>query len=243
MMTSLHSFLFIALPYLTMGVFLVGTFYRYKVQSFKVSSLSSQFLENEKLFWGSTAFHVGMMAVLCLHLIAFLFPRTLLAWNSYPIRLILLEVTGFVFALSFLAGLILLFVRRIYVPRIRVVTQWTDLLIEVLLLFQITLGCVIAVLYRWGSSWFASDLSPYLWSLVRLNPDLQTIIAMPEIVQAHVVGAFLILLVFPFTRLIHSLVAPLHYLWRPYQQVIWLWDRKRVRDTRKKWSEHLPKNT
>ena len=33
----------------------------------------------------------------------------------------------------------------------------------------------------------------------------------------------------PFTRLVHFLVAPFHYIERPYQRVIWNWDRRRVR--------------
>jgi len=31
-------------------------------------------------------------------------------------------------------------------------------------------------------------------------------------------------------------VAPLHYIVRPYQQVIWNWDRKTIRDPRVPWS-------
>jgi hypothetical protein len=29
--------------------------------------------------------------------------------------------------------------------------------------------------------------------------------------------------------LVHMLVVPIHYLWRPYQLVIWNWNRKRIR--------------
>ncbi len=241
-MSGLHNILFIALPYTAGAVFLVGSIYRYRVVSFKISSLSSQFLEGEKLFWGSVPFHVGMLVVLLLHLTAFLFPRTLLAWNNIPVRLVLLEITGFIFALSFLFGLIILFIRRVTHVRIRVVTTWMDIAIELLLLFQVVLGCSIALIYRWGSSWFASDLSPYLWSLVKFNPHLDATKAMPVMVQAHVVGAFLIVLIFPFTRLMHFLVAPFHYLFRPYQRVIWNWDRKTVNDPDSPWNRQKPKN-
>ncbi|OGW79209.1 MAG: respiratory nitrate reductase subunit gamma [Omnitrophica bacterium RIFCSPLOWO2_12_FULL_44_17] len=242
-MSALHNFLFIAVPYMAVAVFLVGVVYRYRVAPFTVSSLSSQFLETKDLFWGSVPFHVGMIVILILHLAAFLFPQTLLAWNSYPVRLLILEITGFAFGLSFLFGSMALLIRRVTNPRIRAVTTWMDVAVELLLFFQILFGCMIAVGYRWGSSWFASDLSPYLWSLVKLDPHTDALKAMPLMVQAHVVGAFLVVLILPFTRLMHLLVAPFHYLLRPFQLVIWNWDRKAMNDPGSPWNKHKPRNT
>lgn len=242
-MSAYHSFMFVGLPYVAAVVFIIGTIYRFRSASYKVSSLSSQFLESKQLFWGSVPFHIGMGVVFMGHLAAFLFPNTLLVWNSYPLRLIILEVTGFAFALSFLFGLIVLFVRRVTNARIRAVTTWMDILIELLLLYQVVLGCVVAVKYRWGSSWFASDMAPYLWSLVKLNPQIDAVKAMPAIIQAHVVVAYVIVLIFPFTRLIHFFAMPLQYLFRPYQQVIWNWDRKAINRPDSAWTKHKPKNT
>lgn len=241
-METLHNFLFIALPYTAAAVFLVGTMIRFKTAGFKVSSLSSQFLEGEKLFWGSVPFHAGMLGVFLLHLAAFLIPKSLLLWNSHPVRLIVLEITGFVFALSFLFGLVVLLIRRMTHPRIRVVTTPMDIAVELLLLYQILLGCGIAVSYRWGSSWFASDLSPYLWSLLVFNPQIDAVKAMKPMIQLHIAGAYLILLIFPFTRLVHMLAVPIHYLFRPYQQVIWNVNRKTVRNAESEWNRHTPKN-
>ena len=67
--------------------------------------------------------------------------------------------------------------------------------------------------------------------------------ALPWVIKLHVVGAFLIVLLVPFTRLMHLLVAPLHYLARPYQQFIWNWDRKTIRDPASAWSETRPRST
>ncbi|NIQ54670.1 MAG: nitrate reductase, partial [Gammaproteobacteria bacterium] len=55
--------------------------------------------------------------------------------------------------------------------RIRAVTSPMDVVVEVLLLGQVGLGLWIALAYRWGSSWFAADLTPYLWSLLRFSPE------------------------------------------------------------------------
>ena len=241
-MQALNNFFFIAFPYVAIAVFFVGTIWRYRQTGFKFSSLSSQFLEGQKLFWGIVPFHIGILALFLGHLIAFLFPQTTLLWNSQPVRLIIIEVAAFIFGMSVLVSLAGLMWRRITNPRIRVVTNKMDMVLEWVLLIQVVFGCWIALGYRWGSSWFAADLSPYLWSIVKLNPEISAVQAMPWVIQAHIVGAFLILLLIPFTRLVHFLVAPLHYIARPYQQVIWYWDRKQIRSEHTPWSEKRPKN-
>ena len=72
----------------------------------------------------------------------------------------------------------------------------------------------------------------WLWSLVKLNPDVTYVAAMPILVKLHIINAFLIIVVFPFTRLVHVLVIPNPYLWRKTQVVLWNWDRKRIRPSK-----------
>ncbi len=238
----MNNFLFIALPYLSIVTFVIGSIQRYRSSGFKVSSLSSQFLEGDKLFFGSLLFHWGIVVVFVGHLLTFLFPTATLAWNSNPIRLIVLEGLAFTFGLSVLVGLIGLLVRRLSNPRIQAVTTQMDIVLEFLLAIQVALGCWIALGYRWGSSWFASDLTPYLWSILTLDPQITAVSAMPPVIKAHIVGAFIVIGIIPFTRLVHFLVAPFSYIWRPYQKVLWTWDRKKVRNPKTVWTEHYPKN-
>ena len=229
-MDLLNSFLFIALPYIALTIFLIGTVYRYKGTKFKFSSLSSQFLEGKKLFWGSVPFHWGILVLFFGHLIAFLLPDVILSWNSSSLRLIILEVASFIFGLSALIGLFNLFVRRNTNARIEVVTNRMDLLIELILLVQIVFGLWIAFEFRWGSSWFASVLSPYLTSIFTLNPQIDSVSSLHWVIKIHIALAYIIVLLIPFTRLVHLLVYPLSYLWRPYQKVVWNWNRKKIRD-------------
>jgi len=238
----LDNFMFVAFPYVAAIVFIVGTILRYRQTGFKVSSLSSQFLEGGQLFWGVVPFHIGILVLFFGHLTAFLMPETTLLWNANPIRLIVLEVSAFIFGLSVLISLSTLIWRRFTNPRIKMVTSRMDIAIEVLLLAQVVLGCWVALGYRWGSSWFAADLTPYLWSLFTLSPETTAIFALPIVVKLHIFGAFVIFFMVPFTRLIHFVVAPLHYISRPYQQVIWNWNRKAIRDPKTPWSEARPKN-
>ncbi|MBI4509914.1 MAG: respiratory nitrate reductase subunit gamma [Deltaproteobacteria bacterium] len=237
-----NVFLFVGLPYAAMLIFLVGTIQRYRSKGFKVSSLSSQFLEGKALFWGTIPFHFGILVVFLGHLTAFLIPRGTLLWNSNPARLIVLEVTAFTFGISVLVGLSSLLMRRIRNPRVAMVTTRMDVVLELLLLAQVVLGLWIALGYRWGSSWFAADLTPYLWSLFALDPNIVAVSAMPIPIKLHIVGAWVIFAVFPFTRLVHILVAPLHYIVRPYQVVMWNWDRKAIRDPGSPWTHTRPKN-
>jgi len=77
---------------------------------------------------------------------------------------------------------------------------------------------------------------------VLLAPETAAVFAMPWIVKLHIFGAFAILFAIPFSRLAHVFVAPLHYIVRPYQQVIWNWNRKTIRDPGTPWSQTLPRN-
>ena len=117
-----------------------------------------------------------------------------------------------------------------------------DVVIGLIIYTQLVLGCWIALGYRWGSSWFAADLTPYLRSIFTFDPEIAAISAMPWVIKLHVIGAFTIILLIPFSRLAHFLVAPLHYLWRPYQIVIWYWDRKKIRDAGSAWQSNRPRN-
>jgi nitrate reductase gamma subunit len=104
-----------------------------------------------------------------------------------------------------------------------------DIAVYAVLMIQLITGLWVAYFYRWGSSWFASSLTPYLRSIFTLNPDVAAISSMPLMVKIHVTGAFVVFGMIPFTRFMHFLVYPFSYIWRPYQLVIWNWDRKKIR--------------
>lgn len=229
----INYLLFVALPYTSLAVFLIGSIYRYKMKGFQVSSLSSQFLEGRTLFWGSQPFHWGMFFLFFGHLIAFLFPSSVIAWNGQPVRLLILETTGFAFGLSALAGLFVLINRRMTNKRVKIVTNRMDMVVYLVLFVQIISGLWVAYFNRWGSSWFAAYLTPYLRSIFVFDPQIDAISTVNSLsIKIHIVSAFTIIGIIPFTRFVHFLVYPIDYLWRSYQQVIWNWDRKRIRTSR-----------
>ncbi|MBI4376942.1 MAG: respiratory nitrate reductase subunit gamma [Elusimicrobia bacterium] len=217
----LDPFLFQVFPYVALVVFFLMTIYRYWVREFTYSSLSSQLLENQHHFYGMVPFHYGILTVLLGHVVAFLLPRPLLWWNGVPARLYVLEISTFICALLALFGLANLIVRRAAFPALRKVTILSDWMLLGLLMFQIVSGVSIAIAHPWGSSWFSATLTPYLWSVLRLSPDLGYVTPMPLLVKAHIVGAFTIIAYFPFSRMVHVLVVPNPYLWRRPQVVRW----------------------
>lgn len=213
--------LFAVVPYVVTAIFLIVTIQRYRQRKFTYSTLSSQFLENQMHFWGTVPFHYGILTVLTGHLLAFLMPGVILAWNAAPFRLFLLEATGLAFTILTLVGLANTIIRRRVFPKARRVTSKGDWFLYALLVVQVGTGAGVALLYGWGSSWFATSMSPWLWSLARFNPDVTFIAGMPLLAKIHVLNAFALMGFFPFTRLVHILVVPNPYLWRKTQVVLW----------------------
>jgi nitrate reductase gamma subunit len=96
-----------------------------------------------------------------------------------------------------------------------------DIFVYVILSVMVITGLYTAFFLRWGSSWFAQVITPYLRSVFAFNPDTTAVIALPVMVRIHVISAFVLIGMIPFTRFIHFLVYPFSYLWREYQLVIW----------------------
>lgn len=218
-------FMFVALPYMAVIILLIVSIQRYRTQPFTYSSLSTQLLENKRHFWAMVPFHYGIIAVFVGHLLAFLMPQAILSWNSAPLRLYLLEVTGLAFGVLTFVGLIAIIARRFTNSKLRVVTTPIDIILYVLLLIQVVTGIALAVIHPWGSTWFAVSLTPYLRSLFTFGPDISYIVGMPMLVKMHIINSFLIVGLFPFTRLVHVLVIPFPYLWRKPQVVRWYSDK------------------
>ncbi len=224
-------FLLIALPYTALIVMLVGSIYVYGTQAYTVTSLSTQFLESRDLFFGGLFMHWGIVALFFGHLIAFLFPASVIAWNGNPVRLVILESAALIFGISFFSGVVILIFRRLRSKRLHRATTDMDIAVFVVLLTQAVTGIWIALSYRWGSAWFAAVLTPYIRSLFLMDPDLSAVSAMPLIVKIHISTAFLLIAMIPFSRFMHFLVFPVKYFWRPFQLVIWNRDRKQIRNS------------
>lgn len=223
--------LFAVFPYVAVVLAVVVGTYRYMNDRFSYSSFSSQLLENRSLFWGSVPWHYAVILVLLAHTLALLLPGVWAQLIAEPTRLYVLEVIGLALALSALLGLLVLFVRRLTNARIRSVTSVMDWVLLVTLVVQIALGFLVALFFRWGSDWYLHTSVPWLISLVQLNPQTEFVTSLGAqsgtstlgtwIIRTHLLGGFMLIALFPFTRLVHIVTVPITYLWRPYQVVIW----------------------
>jgi nitrate reductase gamma subunit len=216
----MNEVLFAAFPYLAVVVAILGGVHRYRHDRFSYSTLSSQLLENRALFWGSVPWHYGIVVVLLAHLLGFLMPGMWARITSAPTALYTIEIVGFAFGLAALVGLCVLFVRRLTMERILAVTSPMDWALLVVLLAQVALGVWVSLVYRWGADWYVDTAVPWLVSLVSLNPQIQYVSSLPLAVKLHMLNGFLVIALFPFSRLVHLIMFPFWYLWRPYQLVI-----------------------
>lgn len=219
---SFHELAFVAVPYAAVLLAVVGTAYRFRYRKFTVSSLSSQLLERSKLYWGSIPFHWGILIILLGHLLALIIPASFTAWNSVPVRLYALEITGFALGLWALVGLIVLLIRRMGDKRIRAVTTPMDLVVLGLLGAQVVTGLIVAGGYRFGSFWGPEVFTPYLRSLFVLDPRPELLADLALVIRLHAFLFFVFLAVFPFTRLVHIVTVPLQYIFRPWQRRIFV---------------------
>jgi len=213
--------LFVAFPYVAVILAVIVGVYRYYSDRYSFSSLSSQFLENRRLFWGSVPWHYAILFILTAHLLAALFPSAWGALIGSPTRLYVLEVTGWGLALMTIVSVFFFIGRRTGNPRLLAVTSGADWLLLFSLLAQVVLGFWVAFFYRWGAAWYLHTAGPWLISLLTLNPQPALVASLPVIPKLHILGGFFIIALFPFTRLVHIFTFPLTYLWRPYQVVIW----------------------
>lgn len=216
-----NNLFFAIFPYIALSIAIVVTIYRSIYRSFSVSSLSSQLLERQQLFWGSIPFHWGITIILTGHLIAIFIPQSIVLWNAQPLRLYLLEISGIGLGLWATLGLAVLLVRRVSMARIRAVSTPMDYVVVLLILVSLVTGLITASYYRWGSYWFTGIFTPYVWSILTFSPNAAPLAPLPFMIKLHVFNFFALALAFAFSRLVHIIAWPLGYLLRPWQLVIW----------------------
>ncbi len=217
-------FLFGVFPYAALAVAGVGVAGRRRFPA-TLGTRSSEFLEKKVLFWGSVPWHYAVLLVLAAHLAAAVAPGAWGALLSDPRRLVALEMAGTALGIWATLAIALLVARRAATPRLRVVTTPVDWVVLALLLAQVATGTWVSITLRWGSVWFLHTAAPWLASLASLAPRVDLPSVLPWIVRLHALGAFVLLALLPFSRLVHALSVPLAYLWRPFQVVLWNRDR------------------
>jgi nitrate reductase gamma subunit len=204
------ALLFSAWPYIAVSLLAVGILVRYLLERKHLPAVREEMYEAWSLFGGSRLWRLSVFLLVAGHAISLLRPQSVLAWNSSPGRLYLLEAMAFAAGLAAFAGWTRLLWRHLARANRSAITELSDTVLLGLLLVGILSGLLMAMLYRWGSSWGAVILTPYIASLVRLNPAAGMASQMPFLVRLHVFSGFAALAVLPLTRLGAFLVFVLH---------------------------------
>lgn len=203
-----RQFLFQAVPYAATAIFLAGLGIRYaQARSAAARNLLESGVANFGQ-WGALLC-LGLFLQLLAHLAGLLFPERILLWNNVALQLYLLEGAGFVTGLLALAGWLGVLSSHLARPGEARKDRLSDQVFFTLLFVAILTGSLTAVIYRWGSSWSALTLTPYVRSLLQGKPTMLLAAELPFLVRLHVISSFLVILVFPLTRVARSLILAL----------------------------------
>lgn len=211
----LNSFIFVAMPYAALALLIFVTPYRFYSNRLTWSAYSTQFLEQKALFWGINPWHYGILPVLAAHFVGVIFPGPMKAFLGNQTYLIIFESVGLALGLFALFGCLLLLLRRVNAPILKRVTFAADWVLLYLLAAQTLSGVYVATYVRWGSQWYLHTAVPYLWSLLAFNPQIEYVADFPLVFKLHAAGAFLIVALLPFTKLVHLLYVPFRFLMDP----------------------------
>lgn len=220
----LNTLLFGIYPYIALAVLILGTVVRYDREPYTWRSGSSQLLRRKQLVVGSVLFHVGVLVIFVGHLVGLLTPIAIFdaVGISHGAKQLLAIVAGGVAGIMAIAGATLLVHRRLYDARVRAASSTSDTLIIILLWIQLLLGlATIPVSLQHLDGHEMVKFMSWAQGIFTFNPEASGYVADASIVfKLHLVLGLTILLLFPFTRLVHMLSAPVRYLWRPGYQVV-----------------------
>lgn len=219
-MTALQIILWVAVPYAAIAVFIVGHIWRYRYDKFGWTTRSSQTYENRLLRWGSPMFHLGILMVIAGHAVGLLIPREWLYAIGISEEIYHLGATalGTFAAVLTLAGLGILIYRRRTVGPVFLATTVMDKIMYVFLGATLLFGTAATVVYQLfgGGFHYRETISPWIRGILIFQPDVSLMEHVPLMFQLHVLSAFALFALWPFTRLVHVFSAPIGYLFRPY---------------------------
>lgn len=220
----LNTLLFGIYPYIALSVLILGTIIRYDREPYGWRSGSSQLLRRKQLVWGSVLFHVGVIVIFFGHLIGLLTPIALFdaLGISHGAKQILAIVAGGIAGAMAIVGGSLLVHRRLFDARVRATSSTSDTLIIILLWIQLALGLMtIPVSLQHLDGHEMVKFMTWAQGIFTFNTAASRYVADASIIfKLHLFLGLTILLLFPFTRLVHMLSVPLRYMWRPGFQVV-----------------------
>ncbi|MFD2443021.1 respiratory nitrate reductase subunit gamma [Bacillus sp. CGMCC 1.16607] len=214
-------FLWVVFPYIALTIFVLGHIHRYNHDQFGWTAKSSQFIQKDNLLkWGSLLFHWGIIFVFFGHVGGILIPKGFynvigISEHMYHFGAVWL---GGLAGVATVIGGFLLFLRRTTKKRVARNSSKTDLFILIILGAVVLVGFTNTVGYTasGGTFDYRDTIGPWFRGILTFRPMPELMAVTPIGFQLHVLAAFLLFAIWPFTRLVHVWSLPLEYLGRKY---------------------------
>ncbi len=217
----MESFLWGVLPYLTALVLLGGLYWRYRYDQFGWTTRSTQLYESRILRVASPLFHYCLFGVLAGHLVGLFIPKS---WTDLVIsqdtyHAVALYI-GVAVGIGTMVGIAMLIYRRRTTGPVFMATTWNDKIMYVVLVAAIVLGIWATLTGDHTPSNehhnYRETVSVWFRSLFVFQPNVDAMAESTVQFKVHILMAFALFMMLPFTRLVHAFTVPLHYLFRPY---------------------------
>lgn len=221
---NLHKLLFYYYPYIAILTFIFGSIYRYEYNQYSWKTSSSQILEKNLLYWGSNLFHFGIIFLLTGHFFGLLTPHKLyVIFISAEKKQIVAMISGGIAGTASLVGITILIYRRLKIERVKSTTTNLDMLVLILLKIQLILGLMSIFISYSHLPKVTSMLALANWSqgIFLLSKNLHLYVMYEHwIFKAHIFIGLTIMLITPFTRLVHIFSIPYLYILREGYQIV-----------------------
>ncbi|WP_079201925.1 respiratory nitrate reductase subunit gamma [Pseudomonas sp. CC6-YY-74] len=227
-MSNFNLMAFGVYPYIALAICIIGSWARFDLSQYSWKAGSSQIFarsaaEQRYMRIASNLFHVGVLFVLAGHFVGLLMPAALYhVFISTENKQLLAMVSGGFFGVLCLIGLLMLLKRRMSDARVRASSTTSDIVLLFVLLTQLLLGLLsifVSAGHMDGSVMvLLADWAQYT---VTLQPvaAAASIESVSVVYKLHVFLGMTLFVLFPFTRLVHIISAPVWYLGRRYQIV------------------------
>ena len=215
-MSNLNFLLFGVYPFVALAVLVIGCWARFDLSQYTWKAGSSQFLHDRNFRIASVLFHVGILFILAGHFVGLLIPEAIYHHViSTSNKQLLAMVSGGIFGTLCLIGLLMLIHRRMFNPRVRASSSASDILVLWVLLAQLLLG--LATIPASAGHMDGSVmvmLANWAQYTVTFQPALAAAAIEPVslVYKLHVFLGLSLFVLFPFTRLVHIVSAPVWYL-------------------------------
>ena len=211
----INNLLFTYMPHIAFAVFWFGLITRVIKANSTIQAKSTQIFARDSKWKGNNLFHYGIIFVFLGHLTLFLPERVYHLVITTETKRIIALLAGTIFGTMAFIGMIILLNRRFRNERVRHNSSFHDYFILVLLFVEAALGLYSVATSASGTVSNYAALGEWAQKVITFQPDAGEVIASHSIVyKIHITIGMIIIMIFPYTKLMHMIVFPVVYFFR-----------------------------